>query len=62
MRAMFRTIRRLSRDRRAATAVEYGFILALIVIAMFASLASVANITTTMWSNVSNQVEQAGAH
>ncbi|NIJ63768.1 MULTISPECIES: Flp family type IVb pilin [unclassified Sphingomonas] len=46
-------------DRRAATAVEYGFILALIVIAMMASLMSVANTTTDMWSNVTNKVQAA---
>ncbi|MBL7599035.1 Flp family type IVb pilin, partial [Escherichia coli] len=49
MRALVRTIRDLIHDRRAATAVEYGFILALIVIAMMASLVSVANTTTSMW-------------
>ncbi|MBB4097053.1 Flp family type IVb pilin [Sphingomonas kyeonggiensis] len=46
-------------DRRAATAVEYGFILALIVLAMMASLGSVANQTTGMWGNVSNKVQTA---
>lgn len=61
MRAVARLINRLMRDRRGATAVEYGFILALIVLAMMASLMSVANVTIGMWGNVSNDVE-AAAH
>lgn len=59
MRALVRTIRDVMHDRRAATAVEYGFILALIVLAMMASLGSVANQTTGMWGNVSNKVQTA---
>jgi len=46
-------------DRRAATAVEYGFILALIVLAMMASLTTVANQTKNMWGNVSTKVQTA---
>ncbi len=59
MRAAVRLINRLLRDRRAATAVEYGFILALIVLAMMASLMSVANVTIGMWGDVSTKVESA---
>lgn len=43
-------------DKRAATAVEYGLILALIFLAMIVSLRNVATATTTMWNNVSNEV------
>ncbi|MDQ0250366.1 pilus assembly protein Flp/PilA [Sphingomonas kyeonggiensis] len=59
MRAFVRAIREVMHDRRAATAVEYGFILALIVIAMMVSLMSVANQTTSMWGNVTNKVQAA---
>jgi pilus assembly protein Flp/PilA len=50
-------VRRLGSDRRGATAVEYGLIVALIVIAMVASLKGLANVTTGMWNNVSTQVQ-----
>ena len=50
---------RLIRDERGASAVEYGLIAALIVLAMVAGLTQVATATTTMWDNVSNTVQNA---
>ncbi|MEG3180522.1 Flp family type IVb pilin [Sphingomonas sp. LT1P40] len=50
---------RLQRCQRAATAVEYGFILALIVLVMIAALQELAGATTGMWSNVSTKVQNA---
>lgn len=49
-------LRRLIRDRKAATAVEYGLILALIVIAIIAGLQMFATTTINMWNNVSTAV------
>jgi pilus assembly protein Flp/PilA len=49
----------LIKDDRGATAVEYGLILALVFIAMIAGVQAFASATTGMWSNVSNQVENA---
>ena len=49
---------RMLRDTRAATAIEYGLILALIVIAMMAALSTVADRTISMWTNISTQVLQ----
>jgi len=49
----------LVRDERGATAVEYGLILALIVIAMLASFALMANGTTGLWNNISTSVINA---
>ena len=46
----------LARDTRGATAVEYALILAMVVLAMIAALSNVANKTTGMWNNVSNEV------
>ena len=46
----------LVRDRRGATAVEYGLILALIFLAMVTAVRGVASQTTQMWNNVSNEV------
>jgi len=51
-----RFIAKLIRDTRAASAVEYALICALIVIAMIAGLAAVAGRTTNMWNDVSNNV------
>lgn len=59
MRALVRTAAALLRNRKAATSVEYGFILALIVLAIMASLSTVGNVTTGMWNNVSEKVQAA---
>lgn len=59
MRRLGRQIERLARDVRGGTAVEYGFILALIVLAMIASFQGLANVTTGMWSDVSEKVQKA---
>jgi pilus assembly protein Flp/PilA len=47
---------KLTRDIKAASAVEYALICALIVLAMIAGLNAVAGSTTTMWNNVSSNV------
>lgn len=57
---MLDLIRRIRRCEQGATAVEYGLILSLIVIAMFASLSSVAGSTTNMWNEVSTKAKNAG--
>jgi pilus assembly protein Flp/PilA len=59
MRALVHLIRTAFRDSRGATAIEYGLIVALIVIAMIASLSGVADATIGMWSNVNNKVATA---
>lgn len=51
-----RRLRDLLRDRRAATAVEYGLILSLIFLAMVAAVRGLATQTASTWSNVSNAV------
>ena len=58
MREMIRKLRKsgLFACDRGATAVEYGLIIAMIVIAMIAALTNVANKTTGMWNNVSTEV------
>ena len=50
---------RLFRDEHGATAVEYGLILAMIVIAMLGALSGVASETTKMWGNVNTPTQQA---
>jgi pilus assembly protein Flp/PilA len=46
----------LLRDRRGATAIEYGLIVSLIVIVMLGALKGVANANTSMWNNVAQKV------
>lgn len=54
MRGSF--FRKLLRDNRGATAIEYGLIVSLIVIAMIAALDGVANENTGLWARVKEKV------
>ena len=47
---------KLIRDIKAASAVEYALICALIVLAMIAGLNAVAGSTISMWNDVSDNV------
>lgn len=58
---IIRMLNRLSKDRRGGTAIEYGLIAALIVIAMVASFTEVATMTTTMWGTVKTKVTTSSA-
>jgi pilus assembly protein Flp/PilA len=51
--------RSLVRDRKAGTAIEYGLIAALIVVAMIGALSQLADVTTGMWDNVNDAVNTA---
>ena len=53
---MLELTRRIQKCDQGATAVEYGLVVTLIVIAMIPSLGTVANGTQAMWNNVSNEV------
>ena len=50
---------KLKVDDRGATAVEYGLILAMIVLAMIAALSSVGSSTIEMWTSVDQTVGDA---
>ena len=54
---MMRLLRAIRKDQKGATAVEYGLICSLIVLAMVAALNRFADTTTGMWNNVSNTVQ-----
>lgn len=54
-----RLLARLSQDARGATAVEYGLILAMIVLVMIVGLSQVASVTIGMWGNVNSKVSAA---
>ncbi|WNO52666.1 Flp family type IVb pilin [Stakelama saccharophila] len=49
---------RILKDRRGATAIEYGLILALVVLAIMASVAGVADATIGMWDGVRGAVSR----
>ena len=59
MGAIRKMLCRLVADRRGATAIEYGLIAALIVIAMMGGLAGLGGGTGGMWSKLSNIVANA---
>jgi len=56
---MFKLLRRLSGDEAGATAIEYGLIVSLIVIAMIVSLSGVANESSSLWTDISEKAEVA---
>ena len=51
-----RRLKDIFRDKKAATAMEYGLILALIFMAMVIGVRAFADQTQLMWNNVSNAV------
>jgi pilus assembly protein Flp/PilA len=53
---VFERFKRLKTNMKGATAVEYGLILALIVLAMMAALSSFATSANNMWDRVANEV------
>lgn len=55
MRELFR----LLRESRAATAVEYGLIVALIFLAILVGVYALASSTINMWNNVQTEVHDA---
>jgi pilus assembly protein Flp/PilA len=53
--------KRLSQDTRGTSAVEYGLILSLVVLAVIAAVTGVANETQKMWSDISSKAAKAHA-
>jgi pilus assembly protein Flp/PilA len=53
---MLGLLRALARDKRGATAVEYGLIVALIFIAIIVAVSNAAGSTVNMWNNVATRV------
>lgn len=49
----------LAADRKGATAVEYGLILALVVLCMVVAVIAVGSSSRQMWNNVSTRVAAA---
>lgn len=53
---MIRLVRKLALSVTGATAVEYGLIVALIVLAAMAAIVGLADATIGMWGNVADNV------
>ena len=56
---VIRTIARAMRNKRGASAVEYGMILAFGVIAMIAGLTAFGRATTSLWSSIDTKITAA---
>ena len=54
-----RTMGRVLRDTRGATAVEYGLIIAVVVLVMIVGLTALANPTGAMWNMIDAEVAKA---
>ena len=52
-------LKHIGSDSQGATAVEYGLILSLVVIAMVGALQAVANANTNQWETVSTEAGEA---
>ena len=52
-------LKHIGNDNSGATAVEYGLIVSLIVIAMVGALQSVANETTDKWNEIETAQNEA---
>ena len=57
--SMIMRLARLLRDKRGATAIEYGLIAALVVLGAFLGIKNFANTSVNMWNNVSNTVAKS---
>jgi pilus assembly protein Flp/PilA len=56
---MLELMKGIVKCQKGATAIEYGLIASLIVIAMMAALSAVAGTNTDMWNDVSVKVKNA---
>lgn len=55
------TLRKLARDEKGATAIEYGLIAALIAVVCIAGLSAVGSSLTNTLETVSTELNQANA-
>ena len=59
MKEFLAVLNRFAQDEAGATAIEYGLILALIVLAMLSGIQAFADGTITMWETVSTKTAEA---
>lgn len=55
--AAIRFLKKVMRDQTAATVIEYGLIISLVVLAIVGMLNTLASNTIGMWSHVSTTVQ-----
>ena len=56
---MLKKLRKLLQDKSGATAIEYGLIVSLVVIAIIVSMSSVATESTGLWETISDRSKVA---
>ena len=56
---MIRLLAMLISDRKAATAVEYGLILALVVLGVMSAIVALGSASRETWGNISTKVQAA---
>ena len=56
--AVITVLKKMMRDQTAATAIEYGLIISLIVLGIVGALNQLAGSTIGMWDHVSSTVQQ----
>ena len=59
--SMMRTLKRLLRDTRGATVVEYAVLCAMIFFAIMTAVSGFANQTNLMWTRVNTTLQNANA-
>ena len=59
MDAIRKNFRRLRRDKRGATAIEYGLIVALIGVAIMGALSGLGGGVGGMWTKLNNAVQNS---
>ena len=57
--AIRNTLRRLLRNQKGATAIEYGLIVALIALALMGGLRTLGGGAGGMWTNISSEVQNS---
>jgi len=57
--AIRRTLRRLLTDQTGATAIEYGLIASLIIVAMMSGLSALGGGANGMWGKVTSNVQNS---
>ncbi|MEP9403416.1 Flp family type IVb pilin [Sphingomonas sp. VNH70] len=60
MQRIMRRAAAFARNRRGGTAIEYGLVLALIVLVILASLVALGKTTAAIWNDVAAQVIRNG--
>lgn len=58
---MFKLLRKLRKDEKGATAIEYGLIAALVAVAAIGAMSALGNSLTTIFQTASNELNTANS-